>query len=160
MKEPQISASARVLRGAVVTGDVTLAEQSNVWHNAVLRADIGTIRVGPRSNIQDGSVLHMDEGCTLEIGADVTVGHACILHGCTIKDGALIGMGSILLDGAEIGEGAIIGAGSLVTRGTVIPPGMMAFGRPAKPVRPATEEEKQHSIANAAHYVQLASKAE
>lgn len=145
-----------VLPGAVVRGDVTLGPDSNIWFGVVIRADMAPVRIGARSNVQDNSVLHMDIGNPVLIGDDVTVGHGCILHGCTVGDGALIGMGSTILDGAVIGAGALIGAGSLVTRDTVIAPGAMAFGRPAKQVRFLTAEETKANMDNAVHYVELA----
>ena len=158
MQSPQTAATAKIMPGAQVLGDVVLGAETSVWHNAVIRADVGTVRVGARSNIQDNSVLHMDDGGALFIGDDVTVGHACILHGCTIGSESLIGMGSIVLDGAVVGRQCVIGAGSLVTRDTVIPDGMLAFGRPAKVVRPLTEDEKEKNRSMAAKYAARAQK--
>lgn len=153
---PIIDKSAHIMAGAVIAGDVSIGPHSSIWCNAVLRADMGSIRIGQRSNVQDCSVLHMDGGGTVDIGDDVTVGHACILHGCTVKNGAIIGMGSIVLDGAVIGEGSLVGAGSLVTKGTVIPDGTLAFGRPAKVVRQLTSEEIKSNFEHAVEYAQLA----
>lgn len=155
MREPVIAATAYVGAGAVVQGAVEVGEDCSIWPGVVLRGDMSRICIGARSNIQDNSVLHTEQNQPLVIGRDVTVGHACILHGCTVQDGALVGMGSIVLDGAVLEAGCLLGAGSLVTAGTVIPAGMLAFGRPAKVVRPLTEEEKQKNRANAAEYVAL-----
>ncbi|MDL2328010.1 gamma carbonic anhydrase family protein [Ruminococcaceae bacterium OttesenSCG-928-A11] len=148
--------SAVVMEGAVLVGDVHLEDDASVWYNAVLRADLGAIRVGKNSNIQDGCTLHVDGGATLSIGADVTVGHGCILHGCTLEDGAFVGMGSVVMDGAVMEADSMLGAGSLVTGGTVIPGGMLAMGRPAKVKRPLTPEEIAHNRRHAADYARLA----
>ena len=126
---------------ADIIGDVSLAKDSSIWYQSVVRGDHDRIVIGEGSNIQDGCVLHADEGFPAIIGNYVTVGHAAIIHGCEIGDGALIGMGAIVLNGAKIGKNAIIGAGALVTQGTVIPDGMLALGSPAKVKRAVTEEE-------------------
>ena len=123
---------------ATVVGDVELAESVTVWYQAVIRGDSNTVKVGARTNIQDGTVIHVDHDAPVEIAENVTVGHQCMLHGCTIEKGALIGMGSTILNHAVIGENSLIGAGSLVTEGKVIPPNVLAFGRPAKVIRPLT----------------------
>lgn len=142
--------------GAVVTGNVVIEEDASVWYLSVLRSDIGTIRLGEGSNIQDGCVVHTAyDGCT-DIGENVSVGHKVLLHSCEVGDGSLIGMGSIVMDGAKIGKNCIIGAGSLITKNTVIPDGMVAFGRPAKVIRPVTEEEIASNRSNAARYVKNA----
>ena len=154
-KIPSVAPSAYLDENAVVTGDVAVGEDCSIWPGAVVRGDMSGITIGARSNIQDNSVLHTDRGNTLTIGKNVTVGHACVLHGCTVQDGALVGMGSIVLDGAILEEGCMVGAGSLVTKGTVIPAGMLALGRPAKVVRPLTTEEKQANLHNAQEYVDL-----
>lgn len=143
---------------AEVYGMVELAEETSVWYQAVLRGDNQTIKVGRGSNIQDGTIIHVDTHAPVQIGEYVTVGHQCMLHGCEINDGALIGMSSILLNGSSIGENAMIGAGSLVTEGTVIPAGVLAFGRPAKVIRPLTKEEIAKNRKNAEHYIALAKK--
>lgn len=156
MKQPDISPRALVMEGAVVCGDVRLADDCNVWYNAVLRGDLGSITVGARTNIQDGCVLHIDPGHDLVIGDDVTVGHATVLHGCTVEDGAFVSMGCVVMNDAVLGKSCMVGAGSLVTDGTVIPPGMLAFGRPAKPVRPLAPEELADNLQHAADYVALA----
>lgn len=155
MKKP-VTEGAFVFPGAQIAGDVTLAPDVSVWYNAVLRGDEAPIAVGRGSNIQDGCVLHVDEGRPVTVGEGVTVGHGCILHGCTVGDHALVGMGSILLNGAVLGDHCLLGAGSLVTEGTVIPAGMLAFGRPAKPVRELTREEMEKLERSAEKYVERA----
>ena len=143
-----IPASAFVAPTAAVVGAVTLGEECSVYYSAVLRGDTGSITVGDGTNIQDGCVFHADADAPVNVGKNCTIGHGAIIHGCTIGDNTLIGMGSIVLNGAVIGSNCIIGAGSLVTQGTVIPDGMMAFGSPARIKRPMTEEdleENRHS---------------
>lgn len=156
-KTPVLGRDVFVAANATVIGDVVLADRASVWFGSVLRADVGRIRIGAESNIQDLSVIHVDSGGfdTL-IGAGVTVGHRVVLHGCTVRDFALIGMGSVLLNGCEIGEECIVGAGSLVTVGTRIPPRMLALGSPAKAVRPLKEAELASLRESAAHYVSYA----
>lgn len=138
---PKIAKTSFIAPGAHVIGMVELDEVVSIWYNTVLRADADVIKIGKETNIQDLSVLHEDEGYPLIIGERVTVGHKCILHGCTIGDGALIGMGTTVLNGAKIGECALIGAGALVPAGKVIPPRTLAMGVPAKVVRDLTPEE-------------------
>lgn len=138
--------------GAVVTGDVELGQDVSIWHNAVLRGDSGKITVGDRSNIQDCCILH--EKTT--VGADCTVGHGAILHGCTVGDGCLIGMGAIVLDGAVLGDGCLVGAGALVTGKTNAPAGSVLLGNPAKIVKELTPEQMEMQKQNAAHYIHLA----
>ena len=140
-QKQQIASTARVARGAVLVGEVTLGEESSVWYNAVVRADNAPIVIGARSNIQDCCVLHVDEGHPIQIGDGVTVGHGAILHGCTIGDNSLIGMGAVVLNGAQIGKNCIIGASALVTQGMQVPDGSMLLGVPARVRRPLTEEE-------------------
>ncbi|MYB64727.1 gamma carbonic anhydrase family protein [Candidatus Poribacteria bacterium] len=140
--EPKIHSSVFVAPGAMIIGDVTIEAESSVWFNAVLRGDLEPIRIGCRTNIQDGTVIHMDKDMPCLIGNDVTVGHGAILHSCAIDNEALIGMGAILLTGARIGERAIIAAGTLVLEGQEIPAGTVAMGVPAKVRREITEEER------------------
>ena len=142
--------------GAVVVGDVTLGSRCSVWHNAVLRGDCASITVGAGSNVQDCAVLHGAAGFPVVVGEGVTIGHGAIVHGCTVGDNTLVGMGAIVLNGARIGVDCIIGAGALVTQGTVIPDGSVAYGSPAHVVRPATEEDRMANQANAQEYVRLA----
>ena len=152
-REPTIHPSAFVAPGADLIGDVTIGEGSSVWYGCVLRGDINRIVVGARSNIQDGSVLHLSDDFGVEIGDDVTIGHKALVHACTIEDGALIGMGAIIMDGAVVGARSIIGAGALVTAGTVIPPDSLVLGSPAKVVRELTEAERDEGRRLAAKYV-------
>jgi len=152
----QIAPSAYITEGAVVLGDVTIGEQSSVWFQAVLRGDVAPIRIGCRTNIQDGCVLHADEGFPCTLGDDVTVGHRAIVHGCTVEDRVLIGMGAIVMNGAVIGHDSIVAVGAVVPEGMHIPPNSLAIGLPAKVRR--TLEPKDHArIAHAAaHYVRNA----
>ncbi|KHF39700.1 gamma carbonic anhydrase [Halalkalibacter okhensis] len=141
-KFPTISDTAFIADGVTITGDVTIGDDSSIWFQTVIRGDVSPTKIGNRVNIQDQSMLHQSPKYPLIIEDDVTVGHQVMLHSCTIRKEALIGMGSIVLDGAEIGEGAFIGAGSLVPPGKKIPANSMAFGRPAKVIRDLTEEDK------------------
>lgn len=141
---------------SVIRGDVRINEDTGIWFNATLRGDSNYISVGKSSNIQDNCVVHVSAGYPVEIGNFVTIGHGAIIHGCTIKDNALIGMGSIILNGAVIGENCIIGAGSLITKGTVIPDNSLAFGNPAKVVRTLTPEEIKENHENALRYAGFA----
>ena len=138
---PRIADTAWVADSAQVMGNVELGEQSSVWFGTVIRGDPDIIRIGARSNIQDASVLHADIGKPLTIGQDVTVGHKVMLHGCTIGDGSLIGIGAVVLNGAKIGKGCLVGAGSLVTEGKEFPDGSMIMGSPAKVVRQLSQEQ-------------------
>ncbi|MGX7350893.1 gamma carbonic anhydrase family protein [Enterococcus canis] len=139
-------------------GDVTLGTDVNIWYQSVLRGDNAPITIGTATNIQDGTVIHVDEDAPVKIGDYVTVGHLCLLHGCRIENGALIGMGSLVMNHAVVEENAMVGAGSLVTEGQVIPAGMLAFGRPARVIRPLTAAEIAKNRANAEHYVVHAQK--
>lgn len=150
---PTIHPTARIAEGAVVRGRVALGENVSIWYNAVLRGDVDAIEVGDDTNIQDGCIVHEDFGCPTRIGRRVTVGHGAILHGCTIGDDTLIGMGAIVLNGAHIGAECIVGAGALVTQGTVVPDGSVVLGSPARIVRQVTTEELEHNRANAQLYV-------
>ncbi len=132
---PEVHDTAWIAPSADVIGQAILAEQVSLWFGAVLRADNGVIRVGARSNVQDGAVLHSDPDSPLTIGADCTVGHRAVLHGCTIGDGCLIGMGATVLNDAVIGAGSLVGAGALVTEGKVFTPGSLIVGAPARAVR-------------------------
>ena len=129
---PQLHASTYVAESAQIIGNVWLAAKSSVWFKSVLRGDSDQIVIGEETNVQDATICHVDPGFPLEIGARVTIGHRCILHGCTIRDDCLIGMGAILMNGVRIGEGSIVGAGSLLLEGTEIPPFSLAAGSPAK----------------------------
>ncbi|MGG5317212.1 gamma carbonic anhydrase family protein [Enterococcus sp. AZ072] len=137
---------------ADIYGDVTIGKGSTIWFQSVIRGDSNSIKIGEITNIQDGTVVHVDHDASVVIGDYVTVGHGCIIHGCTIHSGALIGMGSTVLNYAEIGENSLIGAGSLVTEHTIIPPNSLAFGSPARVVRELTPEEIDKNRQNALHY--------
>jgi carbonic anhydrase/acetyltransferase-like protein (isoleucine patch superfamily) len=154
---PRIHPDAWIAPGAVVVGDVEIGADSSLWYGAVLRGDVHGIRVGARSNLQDGCILHVTRdrfACVL--GDEVTVGHRAVVHGCRVGDGALIGIGAIVLDGAEVGAGALIGAGSVVTPGSAIPERWVALGIPAKPVRELSDAELAEQRERALAYVDTA----
>lgn len=154
---PTLGDRAYVAPGAVVIGDVHLGEDSSVFFNAVVRGDVGRIRIGRRTNIQDLSMVHVTtDHADTHVGDDVTVGHRVVLHGCTVGDACLIGMGSVVLDLAEVGEGAVVGAGALVPPGMKIPPRMLALGVPAKVVRPVSDAERTLGIDGAVAYLEMA----
>jgi carbonic anhydrase/acetyltransferase-like protein (isoleucine patch superfamily) len=150
---PDVHPTAWVADSAEVIGRVTLGEQASVWYGTVVRGDTDHITIGARTNVQDNTVLHTDEGVQLVIGADVTIGHQCMLHGCTIGDGSLIGIGAIVLNGARIGKGCLVGAGSLVTEGKEFPDYSMIVGSPARVLRTLTPEQAERMAHGAAHYV-------
>lgn len=152
-KTPQIADSAWVADNAEVMGDVRLGENVSIWFNTTLRGDNDPITIGDGSNIQDGSVLHTDEGVPLTIGRNVTVGHMVMLHGCSIGDESLIGIGAIVLNGAKIGRNCLVGAGALVTEGKEFPDGSMIIGSPAKVVRQLTPEQMEGLRYSAQHYI-------
>lgn len=153
-KAPQIDASAWIAPNAMVIGDVRLAANSSVWWNCVLRGDNDPITIGTNSNVQDGSILHTDEGIPLTIGNNVTVGHMVMLHGCTIGDGSLIGIQSVVLNRSVIGKDCLVGAGSIVTEGKSFPDRSMILGSPAKVVRELSEENASRLSMSAESYVQ------
>jgi gamma-carbonic anhydrase len=155
--EPKVHATVFVEESARIIGDVEIGEQSSIWFNAVIRGDVNYIRIGKRTNVQDNSTLHVTKDIfPLIIGDDVTIGHSVILHGCTVRDRCLIGMGSIILDNAEIGEDSIIGAGALVTEGMNVPPGSLVVGLPGKVVRPLKPEEIARIAKSALNYIEYA----
>lgn len=153
---PSIATSAFVADGAKVVGTVTLAEQSSVWYNAVLRGDSDSITIGERSNLQDGVAVHVDSGSPTVIGDDVSVGHNAVVHGCTIGNTVLVGMGAVVLSGATIGDEVLIAGGAVVLGGTDVPPRSLVAGVPAKVRRELTDEEVESIRANAEHYVKNA----
>ena len=154
---PKVASSAFIADTARVIGDVEIGEDASIWFGSVLRGDVGSIRIGARSNIQDLSMLHMSLGISnTVIGEDVTVGHSVIIHGAIIGNGALLGMGAILLDNCEIGEEALVAAGTLITAGTKIPPRSLVVGQPGKVVRELTASEAQQGRVLAARYVEVA----
>ncbi len=153
-RQPQIAASAYIDQTAVIIGDVTIGEDSSVWPCVVIRGDVHSIRIGARTNIQDGSVLHvMKDLYPLVLGDDVTVGHGVLLHGCTIESRCLIGMGTIILNNARVGSGSIVAAGTLIPEGAVIPPGSLVMGHPGKVRRSLTAEDLASIDRYAANYV-------
>ena len=140
-RKPILGRDAWIAPNATVIGDVRLGDEASIWWNAALRADNDTITIGAGTNIQDGSVLHADEGVPLTLGERVTVGHLVMLHGCTIGDDSLVGIGAVVLNGARIGRNCLVGARALVTEGKEFPDGSMILGSPAKLVRPLTDDE-------------------
>jgi carbonic anhydrase/acetyltransferase-like protein (isoleucine patch superfamily) len=153
---PEVDPTAWVAPDAVLAGAVTIGPEASVWYATVIRGDGDAIRVGARSNIQDGCVLHTDPGLQLVVGAGVSVGHRAVLHGCVVEDDVLIGMGAIVMNGAHIGTGSLVAAGALVTEGTKIPPRSLVVGAPAKVRRELSDEELALVRYNATHYVALA----
>lgn len=151
-RTPAIDPSAFVASGARVVGEVSLAEGSSVWYNAVLRGDSASVVLGAGSNLQDNVTVHVDAGHGVVIGADVSVGHNAVVHGCTIGDGSLIGMGSVVLSGARIGAGCLISGGAVVLEGTVVPDGSLVAGVPGKVRRSLTDEERDGILRNARIY--------
>ncbi len=150
---PQIAESAYIAHNATVIGDVHLAEKAVILFGAVMRGDFEAIYFGEGSNLQDNCVIHTDEGFPTRVGKYVSIGHAAVVHGATVEDRCLIGMGAVVLNGAVIGEGSLVAAGSVVLEGTQIPPGSLVAGIPGKVRRPLTEDEKQHIIVNAEKYI-------
>ncbi|MEV4993659.1 gamma carbonic anhydrase family protein [Streptomyces niveus] len=155
-KEPAVDPTAFVAPTAVVLGEVTLAAGSSVWYHTVLRADGGPIVIGADTNIQDNCTVHVDLGSPVTIGARVSVGHNAVLHGCTVEDDVLVGMGAAVLNGAHIGTGSLVAAQALVPQGMRVPPGSLVAGVPAKVKRELTEEEREGIRLNAAVYLELA----
>jgi carbonic anhydrase/acetyltransferase-like protein (isoleucine patch superfamily) len=156
-KTPRLGERVFLADGAVVIGEATLGDDASLWFHSVVRADVGWIRIGKRTNVQDLSVIHVTGGAAnTEIGDQVTIGHRAVLHGCRVEDGCLIGIGAVVLDGAVVGEGSVIGAGAVVTPGTRIPPRSLVLGCPAKVVRPASDAEARMGVEGAEHYVELA----
>ena len=151
-KKVKNSGNNWVAPNASIIGDVTLEKNTSIWFNATLRGDVENIHVGEGSNIQDGSVLHTDPGYPLKIGKNVTIGHLVMLHGCTIGENSLIGIGAVILNGAKIGNNCIIGANALVTENKTIPDNSLVMGSPGKIVRQVSSEEEKLITENAIHY--------
>ena len=147
--------SIKKAENAVIVGDVSLAEDVNIWHNTIIRGDLAPICIGRETNIQDNVIIHVTKDIPVRIGSRVTVGHGAILHSCTVLDNALIGMGAIVLDGAIIGEGAMIGAGALVSPNKIIPPRSLVVGIPGKVIRELTAEELKANQENVKEYLEL-----
>jgi carbonic anhydrase/acetyltransferase-like protein (isoleucine patch superfamily) len=158
-KTPRVAASAYLAPGSVITGDVEIGEASSVWFQTVIRGDVNVVRIGARTNVQDHSVVHVTSKTnpTL-VGDDVTIGHRVVLHGCTIQDRCLVGIGAIVLDGAVVGPDAMIGAGALVPPGMVVPSGTLVLGAPAKVKRDLTPEEIAYFRTSAANYAGYAAR--
>lgn len=154
--QTRIHITSFVARSADVVGDVEIGEEANVWFQAVIRGDVERIRIGARTNIQDGCIIHADEGFPCLIDAEVTVGHRCVIHGAQIGRRVLVGMGAVVMNGAKIGDESIIGAGALVPQNREIPPRSLVLGAPAKIVRTLTEDEVANIAQSAAHYVDIA----
>ncbi|MEW9670092.1 gamma carbonic anhydrase family protein [Ammoniphilus sp. 3BR4] len=157
-KKPILDSSVYVAPGAKLIGDVSIGKDSSIWFNSVLRSDNDSMRIGERVNIQDFTMCHVDAGYPMVIEDDVSVGHHVILHGCTVRKGALIGMGAVILNGAEIGEYALVAAGALVPEGKKIPPHTLVMGSPAKAVRELTDKDMEMLRGTNRHYVEKGSK--
>lgn len=156
-KRPRLGRGVFLAETCAVIGEVEIGDESSIWYGTVVRGDVMPIRIGARTSIQDGTVIHVTSGFSgTAIGDDCTIGHAAIIHACTIEDACLIGMGAIILDGARIGRGSFVGAGALVTPGTDIPPGSFVLGSPARVKRPVSEKEREQIDYGAKHYVELA----
>jgi len=153
-KAPRLDPSAFVVESAAVVGDVELGPESSVWFGAVIRGDVNHVRIGARTNLQDGAVVHVTAGThPTVLGDDVTVGHRVVLHGCTVRDRCLVGIGAIVLDGAVVGEESMVGAGALVPPGMVVPPRTLVLGAPARVKRDLGPDEIAYFAISAAHYV-------
>ena len=153
MLKPNIDSSVFVAKGAVVIGDVTIAKDCSIWYNATIRSTEDPITIGEGSNVQDNAVIHVSPNFPTTIGSYVTIGHGAIVHGCTIDDNALIGMGAIILNGAKIGKNCIIAAGALIPQNKVIPDNSLIMGSPGKVIRQVTEEEIRKNTQNAEEYI-------
>jgi carbonic anhydrase/acetyltransferase-like protein (isoleucine patch superfamily) len=156
---PRLHPSVLLMEGSTVIGDVEIGERSSLWPGVVVRGDVCHVRIGARTNLQDGTVVHVTTDTHPAIvGDDVTVGHRAVLHGCTIHDRSLVGIGAVVLDGAVVGPDAMVGAGTLVTPGTVVPPGTLFLGAPGRVKRALTAEEQAGLRASAATYVELSAR--
>lgn len=153
---PRIADDVFVANNAVITGDVEIGPGSSVWYGVVMRGDSAPIRIGERSNVQDGTIVHADEGAPVIVGDDVTIGHRAIIHGTRIGDSSQIGMGAILLTGSVVEPGAVVGAGALVPEGAVVEAGTVAMGIPARPRRTLSDADRERVAEGARHYVALA----
>ena len=149
-----VDPTAFVAPNAVLVGEVTVGVESSIWYSAVVRGDMEPIVIGRQSNIQDGSVLHVDVEMPVQVGSNVSIGHRAVIHGCVIEDGCLIGMGAIVLSGSRIGAGALVAAWALVREGVVVPPGVLFAGVPGKVLRELTEAEASRVAANSLSYVE------
>lgn len=154
-RSPDVHPDAWVAPGAVVAGAVSIGAESGVWYTCVVRADLAPITIGARTNVQDGTVLHADPGFPATIGDGVTIGHRAVLHGCTLEDDVLVGMGAVIMNGVHIGAGSLIAAGAVLTQGTRVPPGSLVAGLPGKVRRELSDDERNSIPLNAAAYVHL-----
>ncbi len=152
---PSIDPSAKIFENAVLSGDITISKNVNIWFNASLRGDMAPIFVGENTNIQDNAVVHTNTGLPTSIGSNVTVGHGAIIHACTIEDDCLIGMGSIILDGAVIKKGALVGAGAVIPPNKIIPENTLVVGNPMKIIRELTPQELEANKTNKNYYLKL-----
>ncbi|GAA1100792.1 gamma carbonic anhydrase family protein [Pseudonocardia alni] len=152
---PQVHEQAWVAPGAVLAGEVSVGPETGIWYTCVIRADLAPITLGARTNVQDGSVLHADPGFPATIGDGVTIGHRAVVHGCTVEDDVLIGMGAVLMNGVHVGAGSLIAAGAVLTQGTVVPPGSLVAGVPGKVRRELSQTERDSIPLSAAAYVHL-----
>lgn len=156
-KRPQLGRGVFLAETCALIGDVVVGDESSIWYATVLRGDVCFIRIGARTNLQDGAIVHVtSSGLAAVIGDDCTIGHGAIVHACTIEDHCLVGMGATILDGARVGRGSLVGAGALVTPGTDIPPDSLVLGAPARVVRPVNPREREQIEYGAVHYVELA----
>jgi carbonic anhydrase/acetyltransferase-like protein (isoleucine patch superfamily) len=155
-KKPSLNKIALEAPGCSIIGDVSIGEDSSIWFGAVIRADVESVTIGKKTNIQDNATVHVNHDTCTIIGDEVTIGHNAVVHACTIGDRCLIGMGAVVLDNAEIGEGSVIGAGALVTQGKKYPPRSLIIGNPARAVRTINDEQYQQLIISAETYVNLA----
>lgn len=154
---PRLGKGVFLAETCAVIGDTVIGDESSIWYSTVLRGDVMPIRVGARTSIQDGTIIHVtSEFSGTTIGDDCTIGHAAIIHACTVENFCLIGMGSILLDGVVVGSGSLVGAGTLLTPGTIIPPGSLVLGSPGRVKRPVSATEREQIDYGAKHYVDLA----
>lgn len=152
---PQVDERAWVAPGAVVAGQVSVGAESGLWYTVVVRADLAPVTIGARTNVQDGTVIHADPGFPATIGDGVTIGHRAVVHGCTVEDDVLIGMGAVLMNGVTVGAGSLVAAGAVLTQGTQVPPGSLVAGLPGKVRRELTEAERNSIALSAAAYVHL-----
>lgn len=152
---PQVHEQAWVAPGAVLAGEVSVGPETGIWYTCVIRADLAPITLGARTNVQDGSVLHADPGFPATVGDGVTIGHRAVVHGCTVENDVLIGMGAVLMNGVHVGAGSLIAAGAVLTQGTVVPPGSLVAGVPGKVRRELGEAERNSIPLSAAAYVHL-----
>ncbi|MFG1636740.1 gamma carbonic anhydrase family protein [Pseudonocardia alni] len=152
---PQVHEQAWVAPGAVLAGEVSIGPETGIWYTCVIRADLAPITLGARTNVQDGSVLHADPGFPATIGDGVTIGHRAVVHGCTVEDDVLIGMGAVLMNGVHVGAGSLIAAGAVLIQGTVVPPGSLVAGVPGKVRRELSQTERDSIPLSAAAYVHL-----